>query len=84
MAKQVVTRGTDVDREVVVDRRGGSAGAGTTLLTWLALLLAIAALGLAWAAYNRTGEDLQDQAQEQLNEAAEEVDQRTETEIPNR
>lgn len=80
MAKRVITRDADVDREVVVDRRGGSAGAGTTLLTWLALLLAIAALGLAWAAYNRTGEDLEDRIQQGINRAAEETDRRIDTE----
>lgn len=80
MARKVVEK--DIDRDVVVERRG--AGAGTTALTWLALILSIAALALGVAAYNRTGEDIQDQAKEQLNNAAEETDQRIDTENQNR
>lgn len=64
------------DREVIHERRGG---AWTTFLSWLAILLAIAALALAWVAYNRTGEDLENRIQQGINEAAEETDQRIDT-----
>lgn len=54
------------DREIIKET---GAGAGTTALTWLALLLAIIALALAWAAYNRTGVDLENKIQEQIKRA---------------
>ncbi len=46
---------------------GGSAGAGTTLLTWLALGVATIALILAWVAYDRTGGALDDRIREATN-----------------
>ena len=62
------------DREdVVVTNRG--AGRGTTLLTWLALIVALLALWLAWAAYDRTGGNLDQRIQEQIQKSAENVQQ---------
>lgn len=55
-------------RPVVVDDRGRGAGHGTTLLAWLALVVAVAALVLAWAAFNRTGEDLERRIQQEIGE----------------
>jgi len=67
------------DREIIREERRG-AGAGTTLLSWLAILLSIAALALAWTAYNRTGTDLESKIQQRVNEATERVDQNTQLE----
>lgn len=59
-------------REKSMDDRTHSSSAGTKVVMWLALLIAIIALVLAWMAYNRTGEDLdkkiQDQVQQSINE----------------
>lgn len=53
-----------VDR--VVDR---GAGHGTTVLAWIAVIVAALALILAWVAFNRTGQDLEDRIQESVQEA---------------
>ena len=59
-----------VDRDgVVVADRG--AGRGTTLLGWLALLLSILALVLAWIAYDRTGGNLDDRIQQGVQQGVE-------------
>jgi cytoskeletal protein RodZ len=46
---------------------------------WIALIIAIIALILAWVAYNRTGVDLeqqiQDQVEESINDAQNNIDQ---------
>ncbi len=65
---------TDDTRPVVVDSRGRGAGHGTTLVAWLALLLALLALSLAWMAYNRTGEDLERRIQEGITNATQSVE----------
>lgn len=41
---------------------------GTKIVSWLALLLALLALGLAWMAYNRTGADLERRVQQQVEQ----------------
>jgi hypothetical protein len=63
----------EVTREVVRDRRGGSG-----VVAWLALLLAIAALLIAWMAYNRSGGDLEDRVQQQVNRALDNVSEEAE------
>lgn len=42
-------------------------------LAWTALIVAIVALILGWVAYNRTGEDLEQQIQDAVAEALEET-----------
>ena len=59
----------EVTREIVHDKKGAS-----TLLTWLALLLALVALAIAIMAYNRTGGNITtDGVQQNTNEAIDEV-----------
>lgn len=48
---------------IYTERRGASA------VAWIALILSIAALTLAWVAYNRTGENLEDQIQRQVEQS---------------
>lgn len=55
---------TEVTREIVHDKRGASS-----LVTWLALAIAIVALIVAILAYNRSGSDLTDDVQQNTNEA---------------
>lgn len=43
---------------------------GNSIVAWIALIVAIIALSLAWVAYNRTGEDLENRIQQQVQEAA--------------
>lgn len=40
-----------------------------TLVAWAALIVSIIALILAWAAFNRTGEDLEEQIQREVQDA---------------
>lgn len=40
---------------------------------WLALLLSLLALIVAWMAYNRTGDDLESRINQQVNEAIDKV-----------
>lgn len=54
-----------------VDR---GAGRGTTFLTWVAILLSLLALGLAWAAYNRAGANVADQVQQGTQDAGNAID----------
>jgi len=42
-------------------------------VAWIALIAAILALILAWVAYNRTGVDLEEQIQMEVEEAVDEV-----------
>lgn len=42
---------------------------GMRLLSWLALLLSLLALGLAYMAYQRTGADLSNEVQQQTDQA---------------
>lgn len=51
------------------------AGHGTSVVAWIALLLALLALGLAWWAFNRTGEDLTNRIQEQVQQVTPNVQQ---------
>lgn len=44
--------------------------AGSTLAV-IALVISLTALGLAWAAYNRSGEDLESQIQQGIEESTE-------------
>lgn len=62
------------DRAVVVDR---GAGRGTSWVAWLALLLAIPALLLAWSAYDRTGGDLDERIREQVQSTSQTVEEGT-------
>jgi hypothetical protein len=43
-------------------------------VAWLALVVAILALILAWSAYNRAGQDLAVEVADELDQAAEEVE----------
>ena len=67
------------DRVEVVDQTEPTVvkrtGAGTKLLSWLALLVATLALILAWWAFNRTGEDLEDRIQRGIQESMVNVEQ---------
>ncbi len=63
----------DGRNDVVAVTRG--AGRGTTLLAAVALIIALLALGLAWMAYNRTGADLEDRIQQQVEQSAQDVNQ---------
>ncbi len=42
-------------------------------MAWLATIIAIAALVVAWLAYNRSGKDLEDSVQDTTNSAIQEV-----------
>lgn len=55
----------EVTREIVHDNRSGGSG----FVSWLALILAIAALTLAWLAYNRAGADLEDRIRQQVEQS---------------
>lgn len=46
-----------------------SRGRGASAVAWIALIVAILALVLGWIAYNRTGEDLENQIQTRVTEA---------------
>lgn len=63
------------DTEVIREKETGK---GNLFLTWLAVILSIAALVLAWTAFNRTGEDLESKIQRQVNSAVEQVENKTE------
>jgi sensor domain CHASE-containing protein len=67
------------DREVIHEYSDRTASA----LVWLAVVLSIVALILAWIAYNRTGEDLEAKIQEQVNSAQQSVENQIDTETPN-
>ena len=60
----------ELTREIIHDKRGASS-----VIAWLALLLAAAALILAWLAYNRSGEDLESRIQRQVNQTVNETRQ---------
>lgn len=47
---------------------------GTSIVGWIALILSIIALVLAWLAYNRTGADLEAQIQQQVQEATDNIE----------
>jgi hypothetical protein len=51
---------------------GKKSGGGGGCVSWLALLVAMAALFLAWRAYERTGGDLQEVLRTPLGESAQE------------
>lgn len=59
--------------DVVLTNRG--AGRGTTLVAWIALIVALLALWLAWMAYDRTGADLDERIQQQVQESAQDINQ---------
>ena len=61
--------------DVVTDR---GAGAGTTLLGWVALILSVLALVLAWMAYDRTGANLDERIQQQVQQVAPDTTQQEE------
>lgn len=61
--------------DVVTDR---GAGAGTTLLGWVAVILAVLALVLAWMAYDRTGANLDERIQQQVQQAVPDTTEETE------
>jgi F0F1-type ATP synthase membrane subunit b/b' len=51
-----------------MDDRTHSSNTGLKVAAWLALLIAILALVLAWVAYNRTGDDLEKKIQTQVQQ----------------
>lgn len=59
----------------VYTTRDVSKSRGASAIAVLALILAIAALGLAWVAYNRTGKDLETQIQQGIERAADNVEE---------
>lgn len=62
-----------MEERTYVARGGGGVG----LLSWLALILSILALILAWTAYNRTGTDLEDRIQQEIREGTSTVEEGT-------
>jgi len=50
----------------------------TSKIGWLALIIAILALVIAWIAYNRTGANLEDTVQRQVSETLQATDKATE------
>lgn len=50
---------------------------GASVVAWIALIVAIAALVLAWMAYNRSGVDLEQQIQTQVQESLEAAENAT-------
>lgn len=42
---------------------------GASVVAWIALIVAVIALVIAWIAYNRTGADLEDQIQTQVQQS---------------
>lgn len=61
------------DRDNVVVERG--AGRGTTLLTWVALIVALLALWLSWMAYERTGANLDEKIRQGVQQGLQETQQ---------
>ena len=57
--------------QVIRERRGSSA------VAWIALLVAIVALIIAWMAYERTGADLERQIQTQVQQGLEAAENAT-------
>lgn len=55
-----------MDRDNIVTNRG--AGRGTSFVAWIALIVAVLALTLAWMAYDRTGADLDEKIQQQVQQ----------------
>lgn len=51
----------------ISNERGDAAG-------WVAIIIAVVALILSWIAYNRTGEDLENQIQREVDNAVMQVD----------
>lgn len=46
-----------------------TANRGASVVAWIALIVAIVALIIAWMAYNRTGADLEQQIQTQVEQS---------------
>lgn len=65
------------DREVIHER------AGSSIVSWVAIVLSVIAIVLSWIAYNRTGEDLESKINQQLQEAQESVENQVDNETPN-
>jgi hypothetical protein len=63
--------------EVETIREVRDKGAATKLVAWLALLLSIGALTLAWMAYNRSGKDLEAGAANSLNQTVDKIQGQT-------
>lgn len=55
-----------------MNEKGSAAGA---TLAVIALIVSVIALGLSWIAYNRTGEDLEQKIQEQVNQTVTPLEQ---------
>lgn len=53
---------------------GGAAGRGTSAVAWIALLLSLLALALAWTAFDRTGDQLEQRIQEGVTNATQTLD----------
>lgn len=49
-----------------MEAQRGDAASG---VAWLALIIAIVSLSLAWVAYNRSGADLEEQIKREVNQA---------------
>ncbi|PLS82051.1 hypothetical protein CYG49_00240 [Candidatus Saccharibacteria bacterium] len=46
---------------------------GSGVIAWIALIIAIIALALSWVTYNRTGPDLEDRIQQQVQESGQQT-----------
>lgn len=54
------------DRDIVVDR---GAASGPSLVSWIALVVGVVALLLAWMAYDQTGANLDERIQQEVQRA---------------
>lgn len=70
-----LTRKKEYTAEIVHDDNSNhnDSSGFTTVITVTALILSIIALGLAWLAYNRAGEDLGTQVRQGVEQTAEEA-----------
>lgn len=50
---------------------------GASAVAWIALVVAIVALVIAWMAYNRTGADLEDQIKTQVEQSLQAAEEAT-------
>ncbi len=60
-----------------MDDHNHRSNSGTSAVAWIALIIAILAAVLAWAAFNRTGTDLEQRIQTEVREAANETQDTT-------
>ncbi len=62
-----------------MEERVYTAHRGASAVAWIALIISIVALILAWVAYNRTGTDLEDQIKTQVQSSLDAAEDATQT-----